>query len=151
MNGGCEMIVVWVMWLVVFVLDFKLLDVLLWEMQCDCNYMVLLVDEYGVIVGFVSIEDVLEEIVGEIVDEYDQVEMVLVEDLGDKCFWVLVCLFIEDVGELYGVEFDDDFDVDMVGGLLVLELGWVLLFGVEVILYGLWLYVEGGIDYWGWV
>lgn len=98
-------------------------------MQRDRNHMALLVDEYGAIAGLVSIEDVLEEIVGEIADEYDQAETAPVEDLGDKRFRVSARLPIEDVGELYGVEFDDDLDVDTVGGLLALELGRVPLPG----------------------
>lgn len=65
----------------------------------------------------------LEEIVGEIADEYDQAETAPIEDLGDKRFRVSARLPIEDLGELYGVEFDDDLDVDTVGGLLAL--GWV--------------------------
>ena len=82
----------------VFVPDSKPLDDLLREMQRDRNHMTLLVDEYGAIAGLVTIEDVLEEIVGEIADEYDQAETALVEDLGDKRFRVSARLPIEDVG-----------------------------------------------------
>jgi CBS domain containing-hemolysin-like protein len=129
----------------VFVPDSKPLDALLREMQRDRNHMALLVDEYGAIAGLVSIEDVLEEIVGEIADEYDQEETAPIEDLGDKRFRVSARLPIEDVGELYGVEFDDD-DVDTVGGLLALELGRVPLPGAEVVSHGLRLRAEGGRD-----
>ena len=86
----------------VFVPDSKPLDALLREMQRDRNHMALLVDEYGAIAGLVSIEDVLEEIVGEIADEYDEAETAPIEDLGDKRFRVSARLPIEDVGELYG-------------------------------------------------
>ncbi|MHA7649320.1 hemolysin family protein [Mycobacterium sp. ML4] len=133
----------------VFVPDSKPLDALLREMQRDRNHMALLVDEYGAIAGLVSIEDVLEEIVGEIADEYDQAETAPVEDLGDKQFRVSARLPIEDVGELYGVEFDDDLDVDTVGGLLALELGRVPLPGAEVVSHGLRLRAEGGRDHRG--
>lgn len=133
----------------VFVPDSKPLDALLREMQRDRNHMALLVDEYGAIAGLVSIEDVLEEIVGEIADEYDEAETAPVEDLGDNRFRVSARLPIEDVGELYGVEFDDDLDVDTVGGLLALELGRVPLPGAEVISHGLRLYAEGGRDHRG--
>ena len=68
----------------VFVPDSKPLDALLREMQRDRNHMALLVDEYGAIAGLVTIEDVLEEIVGEIADEYDTDEVAPVEDLGDR-------------------------------------------------------------------
>lgn len=133
----------------VFVPDSKPLDALLREMQRDRNHMALLVDEYGAIAGLVSIEDVLEEIVGEIADEYDQAETAPIEELGDKRFRVSARLPIEDVGELYGVEFDGDLDVDTVGGLLALELGRVPLPGAEVVSHGLRLQAEGGRDHRG--
>jgi CBS domain containing-hemolysin-like protein len=130
----------------VFVPDSKPLDSLLREMQRDRNHMALLVDEYGAIAGLVTIEDVLEEIVGEIADEYDYAETAPVEDLGDKRFRVSARLPIEDVGELYGIKFDDDLDVDTVGGLLALELGRVPLPGAEVVSHGLRMRAEGGPD-----
>lgn len=133
----------------VFVPDSKPLDALLREMQRDRNHMALLVDEYGAIAGLVSIEDVLEEIVGEIADEYDQAETAPVEDLGDKHFRVSTRLPIEDLGELYDVHFDEDLDVDTVGGLLALELGRVPLPGAEVVSHGLRLHAEGGTDHRG--
>ena len=148
-DGGSNTKVSQVMRPAVFVPDSKPLDALLREMQRDRNHMALLVDEYGAIAGLVSIEDVLEEIVGEIADEYDQAETAPIEDLGDKCFRVSARLPIEDVGELYGVEFDDDLDVDTVGGLLALELGRVPLPGAEVVSHGLRLHAEGGRDHRG--
>ena len=66
----------------VFVPDSKPLDDLLREMQRDRNHMALLVDEYGAIAGLATIEDVLEEIVGEIADEYDTDEVAPIEELG---------------------------------------------------------------------
>jgi len=148
-NGGPATTVAQVMRPAVFVPDSKPLDALLREMQRDRNHMALLVDEYGAIAGLASIEDVLEEIVGEIADEYDQAETAPIEDLGDKHYRVSARLPIEDVGELYGVEFDDDLDVDTVGGLLALELGRVPLPGAEVVSHGLRLRAEGGIDHRG--
>ncbi len=148
-DGGRDASVVQVMRPAVFVPDSKPLDALLREMQRDRNHMALLVDEYGAIAGLVTIEDVLEEIVGEIADEYDQAETAPVEDLGDKRFRVSARLPIEDVGELYGMKFDDDLDVDTVGGLLALELGRVPLPGAEVVSHGLRLHAEGGRDYRG--
>ena len=85
-------------------------------MQRDRVHMVLLVDEYGAIAGLVTIEDVLEEIVGEIADEYDTDEVAPVEELGDRQYRVSARLPIEDLGELYDIEFDEDLDVDTVGG-----------------------------------
>lgn len=148
-NGNEGATVAQVMRPPVFVPDSKPLDTLLREMQRDRIHMALLVDEYGAIAGLVSIEDVLEEIVGEIADEYDQAETAPIEELGDNRFRVSARLPIEDVGELYGVEFDDDLDVDTVGGLLALELGRVPLPGAEVISHGLRLHAEGGRDHRG--
>ncbi|MGH3967494.1 MAG: hemolysin family protein, partial [Mycobacterium sp.] len=147
-GGGRTAPVAKVMRPAVFVPDSKPLDALLREMQRDRNHMALLVDEYGAIAGLVTIEDVLEEIVGEIADEYDQAETAPVEDLGDNQFRVSARLAIEDVGELYDVEFDD-LDVGTVGGLLALELGRVPLPGAEVISHGLRLRAEGGADHRG--
>ncbi|HET9876969.1 MAG TPA: hemolysin family protein, partial [Mycobacterium sp.] len=130
----------------VFVPDSKPLDALLHEMQRDRNHMVLLVDEYGAIAGLVTIEDVLEEIVGEITDEYDRGEVAPVQELGDSRFRVSARLPIEDLGELYGAQFDGGFDVDTVGGLLALELGRVPLPGAEVVSHGLRLRAEGSLD-----
>ncbi|MCW2687535.1 MAG: hypothetical protein JWR37_2425 [Mycobacterium sp.] len=148
-NGGRDTTVAQIMRSPVFVPDSKPLDELLREMQRDRKHMALLVDEYGAIAGLVTIEDVLEEIVGEIADEYDTDEVAPVEDLGDKHFRVSARLPIEDVGELYGVEFEDDLDVDTVGGLLALDLGRVPLPGAEVVSHGLRLLAEGGHDHRG--
>jgi CBS domain containing-hemolysin-like protein len=147
--GGRDTAVTEVMRPAVFVPDSKPLDALLREMQRDRNHMTLLVDEYGAIAGLVTIEDVLEEIVGEIADEYDAAEVAPVEALGDNRFRVSARLPIEDVGELYGVEFDEDLDVETVGGLLALELGRVPLPGCEVVSHGLRLHAEGGTDHRG--
>jgi CBS domain containing-hemolysin-like protein len=148
-SGGRDTTVAQVMRPAVFVPDSKPLDALLREMQRDRNHMALLVDEYGAIAGLVTIEDVLEEIVGEIADEYDAAEVAPIEDLGDNQFRVSARLPIEDVGELYGVEFDEHLDVDTVGGLLALELGRVPLPGAEVVSHGLRLHAEGGPDHRG--
>ncbi|MET0901175.1 MAG: hemolysin family protein [Mycobacterium sp.] len=148
-NGGRDTKVIDVMRPAVFVPDSKPLDELLREMQRDRKHMALLVDEYGAIAGLVTIEDVLEEIVGEIADEYDTDEVAPIEDLGDKNFRLSSRLPIEDLGELYDVEFDDDLDVDTVGGLLALELGRVPLPGAEVVSHGLRLRAESGYDHRG--
>ena len=130
----------------VFIPDSKPLDDLLKEMQRDRIHIALLVDEYGATAGLITIEDVLEEIVGEIADEYDVNEVAPVERLGDKLFRVSARLPIEDVGELYDIEFDEDLDVDTIGGLVALELGRVPLPGAEVVTHGLRLRAEGERD-----
>ncbi|WP_029109635.1 hemolysin family protein [Mycobacterium sp. URHD0025] len=148
-NGGRDTNVAQVMRPAVFVPDSKPLDELLNEMQRDRNHMALLVDEYGAIAGLVTIEDVLEEIVGEIADEYDTDEVAPVEDLGDRQYRVSARLPIEDLCELYEMEFDEDLDVDTVGGLVAFELGRVPLPGAEVMWDGLRLRAEGGSDHRG--
>ncbi|MCG5432550.1 hemolysin family protein [Mycobacterium sp. MYCO198283] len=145
-NGGRDTKVSEVMRPPVFVPDSKPLDELLREMQRDRKHMALLVDEYGAIAGLVTIEDVLEEIVGEIADEYDTDEVAPIEELEDGRYRVSARLPIEDLGELYGLEFDDDLDVDTVGGLVAFELGRVPLPGAEVTTHGLRLVAEGGRD-----
>ena len=148
-NGGIDTRVGEVMRPPVFVPDSKPLDALLREMQRDRNHMALLIDEYGAIAGLVTIEDVLEEIVGEIADEYDTDEVAPVEDLGDKSFRVSPRLPLEDLAELYELDLDDDLDVDTVGGLLAHELGRVPLPGAEVTWDALRLRAEGGRDHRG--
>ncbi|WP_019928688.1 hemolysin family protein [Nocardia sp. BMG111209] len=129
----------------VFVPDSKPLDELLDEMQRRRNHMALLVDEYGGIAGLVTIEDVLEEIVGEIADEYDTHEIPDVEDLGGGKYRVSARLSVEDLGELFGMEIDEE-DVDTVGGLLAHALGRVPLPGSKAVVHGLQLRGEGGAD-----
>jgi CBS domain containing-hemolysin-like protein len=149
-NGGIDTRVGEVMRPPVFVPDSKPLDALLREMQRSRNHMALLVDEYGAIAGLVTIEDVLEEIVGEIADEYDTDEVAPVEDLGDDNYRVSARLPLQDLAELYELELDDDLeDVDTVGGLLAHELGRVPLPGVEVTWDALRLRAEGGPDHRG--
>ncbi|WP_280236485.1 hemolysin family protein [Nocardia cyriacigeorgica] len=129
----------------VFMPDSKPLDALLDEMQRRRNHMALLVDEYGGIAGLVTIEDVLEEIVGEIADEYDTDETPPIEKLDDDHYRVSARLSVEDLGELYGLDIEEE-DVDTVGGLLAHELGRVPLPGSEITAYGLRLRGEGGAD-----
>ncbi|MBO0678262.1 HlyC/CorC family transporter [Mycolicibacterium sp. S2-37] len=148
-NGGRDTNVAQVMRPAVFVPDSKPLDELLREMQRDRYHMALLVDEYGAIAGLVTIEDVLEEIVGEIADEYDTDEVAPVEELGDGQYRVSARLPIEDLSELYDIQVNEDLDVDTVGGLVALELGRVPLPGAEVTWDGLRLRAEGGPDHRG--
>lgn len=129
----------------VFMPDSKPLDDLLDEMQRRRNHMALLVDEYGGIAGLVTIEDVLEEIVGEIADEYDTEETPPIEEIEPGRFRVSSRLPIADLGELYGLPIDEE-EVDTVGGLLAHELGRVPLPGAEIVAHGLVLRGEGGAD-----
>ncbi|WP_405484358.1 hemolysin family protein [Nocardia sp. NBC_00511] len=129
----------------VFMPDSKPLDALLDEMQRRRNHMALLVDEYGGIAGLVSIEDILEEIVGEIADEYDKDEIAPIEQVGPGKYRVSARLPIDDLGELFDIEIDEE-DVDTVGGLLAHALGRVPLPGSKAVVQGLQLKGEGGAD-----
>ncbi|GAB3645507.1 hemolysin family protein [Streptomyces sparsus] len=116
----------------VFVPDTKNAGDLLREMQRDRSHVAVVIDEYGSTAGIVTIEDILEEIVGEIADEYDR-ELPPVEELGDGRFRVTARLDIGDLGELYGLDDFDDEDVETVGGLLAKLLGRVPLAGASAV------------------
>jgi CBS domain containing-hemolysin-like protein len=124
----------------VFVPDSKPVDELLAEMQARRVHLVVVVDEYGGTAGLVTIEDVLEEIVGEISDEYDT-EQPSFERLPDGQLRVNARLPIEHLSELSGVAIDDE-DVDSVGGLMAKHLGRVPIPGSSVVVEGLRLTAE---------
>ena len=107
----------------------KLADDLLREMQTGHVHMVLAVDEYGGTAGLVTMEDLLEEVVGELTDEHDHAEPE-VEDLGQGRYRVPVRLGLDELGELFDLEIDDD-DVDTAGGLLTKAVGRVPLPGAR--------------------
>ena len=131
-----------------FVPDMKRLDELLREMQISREHLAIAVDEYGGTAGLLTIEDIVEEIVGEITDESDREEHRPVEHLDDGTVRVSSRLPVEDLGELFDVELDDS-DVETVGGLLAQRLGRVPLPGAETEIAGLRLRAEGGKDHRG--
>ena len=96
----------------------KRLDVLLREFRANRNHMAIVVDEYGGVSGLVTIEDVLEQIVGEIDDEHDTGDEGLIGAHPDGEFTVKAHTPIEDFNEYFGSTFDDE-EVDTVGGLVV--------------------------------
>ena len=106
-----------------FVPETKPVDDLLEELQAASVHIALVVDEYGATTGLVTIEDILEEIVGEIVDEHDD-ESPLVEVLGDDSLRIDARLPVDDLAGLLGVDLPDD-DWDTVGGLVVASFGRV--------------------------
>ncbi|MEV7226821.1 hemolysin family protein [Polymorphospora sp. NPDC051019] len=124
-----------------FVPESKPVDDLLSEMQAARNHLVIVVDEYGGTGGLVTIEDILEEIVGEITDEYD-VERPPVERLDGGSVRVTARLPVEDLGELFGVDLPAD-EVETVGGLLAQALGRVPIPGARARIGGLVLVAEG--------
>lgn len=96
--------------------DSKPIDELLRDMQRTRTHLMIVIDEFGGTAGLVTIEDILEEIVGEITDEYDP-EPTEVADLGDGQYRVSARMPVDELGELFGLDIDDD-DVETVGGLL---------------------------------
>lgn len=113
-----------------FVPESKPVSDLLSELQQESTHVAVVIDEYGGTAGLVTLEDLIEEIVGEIVDEYDSNDAE-VTDLGDGTFRVSSRMSIDDLGELFDIDLDDD-EVDTVGGLLAKTLGKVPIVGSAV-------------------
>lgn len=123
-----------------FVPDSKPVDGLLREMQAQQIHLAIVVDEYGGTAGLVTIEDILEEIVGDIADEYDQ-ETPSVEPLSDDSARVTARLSVQDLADTFDVAIDVE-DVDTVGGLLAHALGRVPIAGSQATVAGLSLTAE---------
>lgn len=107
----------------VFIPESKRLNVLLREFRASRNHMAIVVDEYGGVAGLVTIEDVLEQIVGDIEDEYDfdeSADNIRVDQTGR--YRVKAGTEIEDFNEVFGTTFDDD-AYDTVGGLVIHQIG----------------------------
>jgi CBS domain containing-hemolysin-like protein len=124
-----------------FVPESKPVDELLREMQARRTHMAVVIDEYGGTAGVLTIEDILEEIVGEIADEYDT-ERPPVEWLDADTARLTARMAVEDLGELFGTQVQDAGDVETVGGLLARELGRVPIPGASVTVDGLRLTAE---------
>lgn len=120
--------------------DSKPVDQLLKEMQAKRVHLVVVIDEFGGTAGMVTIEDILEEIVGEITDEYDE-ENTDVTELAEGRYRVSSRLPIDDLGDLFGLELDDE-DVETVGGLMAKLLNKVPIAGSVVSYDGLDLVAE---------
>ena len=104
----------------------KRLNALLKEFRDSHNHMAIVVDEYGGVAGLLTIEDVLEEIVGEIDDEHDHAEAAFIRPDGDRdgrpCFAVRALTRVEDFNEFFECELSDE-EYDTIGGLVMHELG----------------------------
>lgn len=123
-----------------FIPDSKPVDGLLREMQAQQIHLAIVVDEYGGTAGLLTIEDIIEEIVGDITDEYDQ-EIPSVEPLPDGSARVTARLSVQDLAEMFDVEIDVE-DIDTVGGLLAHALGRVPIAGSQATVAGLSLTAE---------
>ncbi len=120
---------------VLWVPESKRVDALMREMQANRQHIAIVVDEYGGTAGLLTIEDLLEEIVGEITDEYDAEEIV-VEQVDVDCVRVSSRYPIDDLDELFGFDVEEE-DVDSVGGLMAKHLGVVPIPGSAVEAHGL--------------
>ncbi|MGY1723423.1 hemolysin family protein [Blastococcus sp. SYSU DS0533] len=126
-----------------FVPESKPVDELLRDMQAQRIHIAIVVDEYGGFAGLVTIEDILEEIVGEIADEHDAFQRPEIEQLEDGSARVTARLPVQDLAQLFpGVELPEDDDVETVGGLLARELGRVPIEGAAAEVAGLRLVAE---------
>jgi CBS domain containing-hemolysin-like protein len=118
-----------------YVPESKPVDALLSEMQASRQHIAVVVDEYGGTAGLVTIEDLLEEIVGEITDEYDA-EQIETERLADGSVRLSSRFPIDDLDEVFGFEVEEE-DVDSVLGLMAKHLGRVPIPGSHVDAHGL--------------
>ena len=119
----------------VLIPESKKLNVLLREFRQSRNHMAIVIDEYGGVAGLVTIEDVLEQIVGDIDDEHDEAvdETQLISAQADGHFVVDALTPIADFNERFGSDFDDD-EYDTIGGLLTAAIGHLPEAGEELTL-----------------
>ncbi|PKL95650.1 MAG: magnesium/cobalt efflux protein [Gammaproteobacteria bacterium HGW-Gammaproteobacteria-8] len=108
----------------VIIPESKRLNILLREFRQSRNHMAIVVDEYGGVAGLITIEDVLEEIVGDIDDEHDAETVEDIQKLADQRFLVQALTLIEDFNKAFGTEFSDE-EFDTIGGLVVGQFGYV--------------------------
>ncbi len=123
-----------------FVPESQKADSLLREMQTESNHLAMIVDEYGGIAGLATLEDLIEELVGDISDEYDR-DVAEFEDLGNGRFRVSARMPIDELGDLFNLELEDD-EVDSAGGLLTKALGRLPVSGSKTEYSGLILVAE---------
>jgi CBS domain containing-hemolysin-like protein len=124
----------------VFVPESVAVDDLLRRMQTEVFHIAIVVDEYGGVAGLVTIEDALEEIVGDMFDEHDAAEPDA-EDLGEGRYRVPARFPLDELAELFDVEIDDD-DVETIAGLLAKALGRVPIPGATAHAHGLVMVAE---------
>ena len=117
----------------VFVPESKRLNVLLKEFRASRNHLAIVVDEYGGVAGMVTIEDVLEQIVGEIEDEHDIDEDTFIRKYSDVSFTVKALTPIEDFNDYFGSGFSDE-EFDTIGGLVTHNIGHLPRRGETVVL-----------------
>lgn len=114
-----------------FVPEAKKIDELLDEMQARHVHMAIVIDEYGGVAGLVTLEDIVEEIVGEIRDEYDQAEEVSYQVVGEDEYVFLGRVDLDDFNELMGTNLPRD-EADTIGGFMYSQLGHVPVGGESI-------------------
>ena len=114
----------------------KPVDDLFHEMQRKRQHIAMVVDEYGGIAGLVTIEDTIEQIVGELEDEHDRTQKAEPEQVGERAWRLPARTPIADLEELYEISIDED-DVDTVFGLLTKIIGRVPIVGASGVTHGL--------------
>jgi len=124
-----------------FIPETKKADELLSEMQEKRFHMAIVVDEYGGVSGIVTLEDIIEEIIGEIQDEYDEREEALYQELGDDKYLFHGRIDLDDFADIVGIELPNG-DADTLAGYLYKKLGRVPLGGETVRVNGLLLTIE---------
>ncbi|MDN5843535.1 MAG: CBS domain-containing protein [Alcaligenaceae bacterium] len=107
-----------------FIPESKRLNVLLHEFRSNRNHLAIVIDEHGSISGLVTMEDVLEQIVGDIEDEYDEDSEKAIFRTGDNSWRVMGTAEIDDVNETFGTQLSDE-DYDTLGGWLSAQLGHI--------------------------
>ena len=115
-----------------YVPETKRLDNLLTEFQQTRNHMALVLDEYGGVAGLVSIEDVLEEIVGDIIDEYDMETEEEFRIIDEHTVETLARVHLDEINERLDLEIPEDGDYDTIGGFVFSQLGHIPMVGEEV-------------------
>jgi magnesium and cobalt transporter len=119
-----------------FVPESKRLNVLLKEIRASRNHMAIVVDEYGGVSGLVTIEDVIEEIVGEIADEYDTDEDQTIRREGERQFAVQALARVQEFNDYFATKFSDE-EYDTIGGLVMHQFGRLPRRGEAVTMDGL--------------
>ncbi|OOH89798.1 magnesium/cobalt efflux protein [Pasteurellaceae bacterium 15-036681] len=120
----------------VIVPESKRVDRMLKEFRSERFHMAIVVDEFGAVSGLVTIEDILEQIVGDIEDEFDEEEIEPIRQLSQHSYAVLALTDIEKFNQQFATEFDDD-EVDTVGGLVMKSLEHLPKRGEEIELQGI--------------
>ena len=126
----------------VFIPETKRLNVLLHDFRSSRNHLAIVIDEYGGTSGLVTMEDVLEQIVGDIEDEYDEDAEKTIFQTGSNSWRVMAITEIEDFNRAFGTDLPDD-DYDTIGGWLAAELGHIPRRGETIAFQGLDITVVG--------